>query len=459
MFIKNSIKNTELRHLFFFFLVITLVCLLEANQEGIYTAGAKGLKIKIIRDNNINFIHAELLIFYNDKEINPAIIQLTLLNVFDQDVNGSGSNLLNTLRKLGNDYEVQHRPDYLLFKVNFLPDRISMFAQFLKGLYTYKAFTLKKFNYSIHNYWKLFLGRKNCEKQAAFQVAYSKLFPEHPLGNTLNHPGLLEKINLAQIRSYYQETYTPANSLLIMKGDLEPPLAVGTLNRAFRTFKPQSKKETKTEKLNINDIREVIIYHIDNTNPPHIFWFEVIPPLNHEDHIPFRVANDILFGLHIGRLFQSVLFNGIKILGLNTEVINHKEVSVICNTIRLNFKDIEKFILLADIEKKKLRTGKIERKEYLNVKNYFFGQMKVNTARFENDVELERDRSLFNSGEGYLKEFDEMTQRLTLDKLNGITSDLGKGIIIIVGNANIIMNHLSTLKQSVIRFSIKFFQQ
>lgn len=434
-------------------LIIKPVYTPAENQEKFNTIETlKGLDIRVTNDNQLNFIHAQLIIYYNDKDVNPAFRHLTMLNIFNEEVNKSGSGLLNILKRLGGDFTVFNRPDYLLFKINFLPDKLATFMQFLKGLYTYKAFTLKKFNYSIDNYRELFLKTNDWKKDAAYQVAYSKLFPGHPLGNTLIIPGQLKKINLARIRSFYQKTYTLINSLLLIKGSFKKGMVAGSFNRAFKNFKKQERKNRAViGKLKINNKREVIIYHINSTNPPEIFWFETIPPLNQNSHLTLRVMNDMLFGWPVGRLTRIALNNGIIFPKIESEVINHREVSVICNNTRLNYKDIENFIIAVDIEKRKLKN--IYRREYLEVKNYFCGRLKVDSRKFENEVELDRDFYLFKPQANSLPvSISRVSRQVTFESLNSVTPDLNSGTIVIVGNANLISKYLKDLKPEIIRY-------
>lgn len=448
MFTRNSITKGSL---IFALFISTLVHPLPANQNT-FSATTKGFEIKHMQNTGMNFIHAELIIYYRDKNVNPAIRHLTLLNLFDEDVNRSGSSLLNILKKLGNDYEITHRPDYLLFEINFLEDKLSTFMQFLKSLYSQKPFSLKEFKYSVDNYWNLFLKKEDWKKAAAFQVAYQKLFPGHPLGNSLIVPRLLKNINLAQIRSYYLKTYTLTNSTLILKGNIKDGMAVGTFYRQFKSFKNQERKKTiDNDRLNINDGREIIIYHIDSNSLPEIFWFEAIPKLTDKNHMPARVLNDMLFGQPIGRISRAKINNGIRYLKIDTDVINHTQVSVICNAIRLNFADIEKFILSVDIEKRKLK--KINRREYLDAKNYFCGQLKVNTRKFENQVELERDFSFLNPlGNNQAASFIQASQQVTYESLSTAIPSLSAGTIVIVGNASLIARYLTVLKHRVIQY-------
>ena len=62
MYIQNSFFSKK--HLIFIFLIVTVLVGLEAEQERFNFTSSKGLKIKIIKDDDMNFLHAQLLIYY-----------------------------------------------------------------------------------------------------------------------------------------------------------------------------------------------------------------------------------------------------------------------------------------------------------------------------------------------------------------------------------------------------------
>ena len=62
---------------------------------------SKGLTIKVLQDNEMPFIHAELHIFLDSNTQNYtslAIAQLTVMNMFDRELNSPPSNLLDMLQ-------------------------------------------------------------------------------------------------------------------------------------------------------------------------------------------------------------------------------------------------------------------------------------------------------------------------------------------------------------------------
>ena len=66
---------------------------------------------------------------------------------------------------------------------------------------------------------------------------------------------------------------------------------------------------------------------------------------------------------------------------VNTDIFSVKNFTVFCNYLRLNYNDLENFLLLVDQERKKFSVRPIERKEYLDALNYYIGRAQVETSR------------------------------------------------------------------------------
>jgi hypothetical protein len=458
-------------------LLMTTVHLCAVVQKHTFKT-SKGLKVKLLVNPTMDFIHAELLIFHSGKYNNPAIPIVTLMNLFDKDVNKSGSGLVNILKRMGNDFEVEQTPDYLVFKINFLPDKLQLFARFLKGVYTYKPLsnikinpdsytfrkrerdTRKKFNDSITNYWRYFYKRENWKRDIAYQIAYSKLFPGNSLGNTLITAEALKQVSLSRVRTFYQRAFRLPNSLLIIKGNFNHHLVRVYIKSEFASFKKQVPEVPVEEKLRIINKREIVVYHFNSHEQPVMFWFEAIEPLNKERHIPLLVLNNILFGFPSGRIYRNARETKLNNLDIRSEITNQENVSVICNTIELRNRDIEKFIRLTDRERKKMTIKRVERKEYLNTLSYFYGKIKVATHHFDSDINHEILTSFYPFKKA---DFMRPAARAQFAKftLNGLNEQLEeskngsnspKGVIVIVGSYDLIRRYLKTIKPVVFNY-------
>ncbi len=441
------------------FLSLSTTVLPQAASEPLSLVTTRGLRLKILRDTNMPFYHAQLIIYYKDDITNPALPYITMLNLLDRDLNKLDSPILDNLRKMGNDYEVEQRPDFLVIKINFTPDKLQTFTRFLKELYTYQPFSVpiteyrpltdrKKaailryvFNESINNYWKYFFKKEEWKKSIAFQIAYQHLIPSGKLGRTFITPKAVKNITFEQVCSFYRSTYQIYNSQLIIKGNISNPyLIFGTLEMEFNSFKkhlPQVDAEEES-KLSGNQERKIIIFDTDDNEPPIMYRFEAIPTSNKIIPLLPLVLNNVLFSYPTGRLFISAGKQNMRYIKIETENVNHKSVTMICNTIHLRYKDIEPFLQLMEKEKKLLKIKRIDRQELNYTISGMWGRVKVNTQKYDNDV-----------GVAIMNTQAQVPQMVTPAALNETIEEDEKAVIIIVGKAQLVLASLANLKRQV----------
>ena len=114
-----------------------------------------------------------------------------------------------------------------------------------------------------------------------------------------------------------------------------------------------------------------------------VYWFDTAPPAADPAYLPYAIGNHALFGFPGGRIYQSernqFLMGGYKV---NTEAVFLKDFTLFCNYLRLNYSDLENFLLLVEQERKRFAVRPIERKEYLDALNYYVGKAQVGTSEF-----------------------------------------------------------------------------
>ncbi len=74
-------------------------------------------------------------------------------------------------------------------------------------------------------------------------VAYTKLFPDHPLGFVQSTQRVaIARQPLAEVEAYYRDNYVPNNADLILAGDIDPVTAIPLLDKAFAGWEPRPLK-------------------------------------------------------------------------------------------------------------------------------------------------------------------------------------------------------------------------
>lgn len=446
--------------LFFLYAIPHLVA--ETRQFSFFTS--KGLPIKILQENEMPFVHAQLLVFLDSSTqnyISLLISQLTVMNMFARELNSPSSNLLDSLFRLGNDYQVEQTPEYVKISLNFLPDRLASFTKLLKEIFTYQSFHLNKFNQSKENYWSFYTKNRDWKKEIAFLLAYQQIVGNFYFSQGLLIQEFINSINLAQLRSFYLKTFRPDNSLLILKGNINPYIALGMVEKDLLPAVGPLTKSKKKE-VSINPSRKIFVLNSAASDYPMIYWFDVAPNVTDADYLPFFIGNFTLFGFPGGRIYQSernqFLQGGYKV---STDIYSLKNFTVFCNYLRLNYGDLENFLLLVDQERKKFSARSIAKQEYLDALNYYLGRAQVETGEFDYGVQQVIDHfqaqpaSLLPPlrGPEPIREvtFERVVQ--VMDDLMGYKHKAGireRGIIVLIGNANLIVNNLKILKADVV---------
>ena len=425
---------------------------------------SKGLTVRIVQDPALPFIHAELHIYYDSDSVDkltPTIAYLALLNVFSRELNDPPHPLMRLLRELGNDFDVEQQPDFLGLRVNFLNDKIQLFIQMLKELFNFDSFSLRVFNASKQFYWPHLFAQSDWEKQLAYRIAYRQLFPNQALGQSLVMSEQMAGINLAQIRSFCKKTFRSDRSLLLLRGNINPHITLGSIERnmqyAFKKLPPLPEPSVPVA---VNQ-RRLIIINDRKADLPYLYWFDTLPAANNPDYFSFLVASHIIFGYPTGRIYQggkSQFFLGTNRIA--SEVTQHRQISVSCISLRLNYADIEDFIQLVDSEWRKLNVLTIQRREYLDAVKYFLGKKQVESSEFAAPPGIEIGNQILKSDATPKMALSDMIQKVSLERIQRVASDAyagrqrdssrERGIIVLVGNAETILANLKTLKPEAV---------
>lgn len=457
-------RRLAVRALFFSLALLSLDA--ETRQFSFFSS--KGLAIKVLQQNEMPFVHAQLLVFLNNdtQNYNSLLIsQLTVMNVFARELNWPSNDLLDSFFRLGNDYQVEQTPEYIRISLNFLPDRLIVFTKLLREIYTYQSFHLKKFNLSKEKYWSFYTETRDWKKEIAFLLAYQQMVGNFYFSQGLQVQEMVNGINLAQVRSFYLKTFRPDNSLLILKGNINPYLALAQIERDLPVSSPARAKGRSAD-VELNPGRKIFVLNNAGLDAPMVYWFDAAPAMDNPDYLPFFIGNFTLFGFPGGRIYQSerseFLLGGYKV---SIDIFPVKNFTVFCNYLRLNYGDLENFLLLVDQERKKFSARPVAKKEYLDALNYYLGRNQVETEDFEYGVQQVIDR--FQSQPAALSppsRGQEFTREVTFERVMQVMDDqMGykhkaggreRGVIVLVGNASLIMNALKVFKSDVVELQM-----
>lgn len=437
---------------------------LFGTQDAIELTMTKGMKLNIIPDKDALYIHSEILIKFRET-INPAISYLTFLNIFNEKVATPKSSVLNSLFKMGNDFDLILNEDHLLIKVNFLQGKVQLFIQFLKKLFSFGDFSLKKFRYSLTNFRELFFSDKNWERILASQIAQSEIFKDVvTLRDLMLKKKSINNINLSQIRSFYKKNFILPNVTVALEGNINPYIFLGLTEKAFKKRKKIIFKPIRIFKKTLSLKRKVVIVNTGRLKRyPEIFWFIPIPPKGAEGFDILRISNKILFGYPLSAISIMASKSGIRNFKISTSIYNFQNISFLCNRINISrYGDIEKFIFIANNSFRKLIPGRIGKKQYLSSYNFIYLGEKIASDQFDYKVGNLIQKAL--TAANPYRRVDERRQGLKKDVTfvsfnNFIEKNSDKdlflkriryGVIVIFGDSNTILKNFRVQKAGVL---------
>ncbi len=349
--------------------------------------------------------------------------------------------------------------------MNFLPDRLASFPKLLKEIFNYPSLHLKKFNQSKENFWYLFKKNRDWKKEIALLLAYQQM-----VGNMYFTQGFmlrefLNRVNLAELRSFLLKTFRPDNALLILKGKINPYFILGMIEKDLPQPPPQPSK-ARREGVVVNAGRRIFILNVNSPDLPMVYWFETGPPAADANYLPTVIGNFALFGFPNGRIYQAeknqFQMGGYKV---NIETHSFAGFTLFCNYLRLNYADLENYLLLVDQERKKFNVRPMERKEYLDAVNFYIGRAQVETSRYDYDLPgvIARFHGL-GAGSYAARIGSELFQEVGLNRVVQIMDEqMGpkhkvggrdKGIVVMIGNADLILSSLKFLKTEALEMSM-----
>ncbi len=452
----------------------TYTALLLAGLSLLTTAGfaqsrrlefktSKKLPVRVLLNPAMPYVTAQLLVFYSQEpfsQMERAKANLTLINLFDREL-GSAPDVQGHLERLGNDVRLEQRPDFLRITVNFLPDRINQFAALVNSLFSYHSFSVEKFNLSKEQYWIRLTRGRDWKMELALQLAYSHFFlSPTAAGGVVVGSDTLRRLSLVHIRSFHRRTFRPDNALLVIKGNINPYITLGLLEKAMQSNWPAQRPEPRPEP-NLNPGQRFIILNTSSAEPPQLFFFDLLPAFDDDGFLPARVLAGLLFGFPGGRILRS---NRSTLLSrnyqFNDDLFSCRPLPISSHSLRVQVEDLEDLLLLVESEKRKLALKPVDGKELLEALTTAVGRLQVRSADPDHEMRLEVDQFLAGQRRNPEAEPNALIERVNLERINRRIEESAagrprgngadRGVIVIIGNAAEIMGRLGARRPDLI---------
>jgi zinc protease len=263
----------------------------------------------------------------------------------------------------------------------------------------------------------------------------------HPYGEIMTET-TLDKISMAQIKSYYSTYFKPNVSYLVIVGDITKVKAEAFAKQYFGAWKrgdvpkhvyPQPSMPEKTQ--------------IDFVNKPGAVQsvISVTYPVNlvtgNEDGIKARLMNAILGGYFNSRINANLREAHAYTYGARSSLNANKVIGSFSAGASVRNAVTDSSIIQLIYEMSRMRDEKIPAKELQLVKNVLTGQFAMNLEKPETVAEFALNTARFNLPSDYYEKYLERLSNVTADEIQAMAKKYirpDRAHILVVGNQEVV---------------------
>lgn len=140
-----------------------------------------------------------------------------------------------------------------------------------------------------------------------FELLYATSYVKHPYHwPTIGWMADIDALSLADCLAFYRTWYAPNNATIVVAGDLQPDVALGTIIAYYGHLESQvlPSRVPEVEPTQVAERRRTVVMPL--TSAKLLIGYR-IPSLTDDDHAAVQVAHQILFGGDSGRLYKRLV--------------------------------------------------------------------------------------------------------------------------------------------------------
>ncbi len=247
----------------------------------------------------------------------------------------------------------------------------------------------------------------------------------------------LEKIEISDIKNFYETYYHPNNYFFILVGDFVKEKVKDKIDKLFSNLEKKEIPKLNIESFPKIEKTKMIIVKKRNINQSYILLGFEAPTGNNPDVIPLRVMNFIFGGgalnSRLGKLIREKEGLAYDVGSYFTRRIYPSQF--ICD-MQTEIKNTDYAIDLILEELKNLKEKGIKRDELEQAKRFYFGNIPISIDSYSDKANIIREIILLDLGFHYLSRLLSEIRDLTCEKINKIAKEYIKDnfLLVIVSN-------------------------
>jgi len=403
---------------------------------------ANGLKIYGYYDNKLPMVRLRVIIkagsAYDPKE-KEGLANLTLHLLLRGTKIFTYSELYNFVESFGGRLESYCDYDFSQIEIVTLKNYLDTMLFFLKEVLTAPRFAYEDFIKLKREISGQIKTKENFPSYLLIREFLKNFYPEdypyrHLPEGEINS---LEKIEINDIKNFYETYYHPNNYFFIFVGDFSLEKTKEKINKLFGNLPKREIPKIEIKNLPVLNCTKMVVIKKSNINQSYILFGWPGPKGNDPDVIPLRVMNFIFGGgalnsrlgklirekeglaYDVGSYFTRRYFPGHFICDLQTAIKNTDYA------IDLVLKEI-----------KNLKERGVKEEELQQAKRFYFGNLPLSIDSYNDKANIIREIAILGLDLNYLYYLISEINSLTCEKINKIAKKYFKEnfLLIIVSN-------------------------
>jgi zinc protease len=426
-----------------------------------------GLSLALVRKKSIPLISLGLMIHAGESSAPPDLpgIALFTANMLTRGTtNRSPEEIEEKIEFIGGNLSISIYPDYSIFTLTCLDAYLEDALELLSEMILQPDFSRQEIENTKRAMYYDLVEKSNEPEFLAKRLLFQILFNEHQYKNMSYSEEVIKNLNRKDLQDFYTDHYFADRASLVMTGNLNLSVASNKVSRHFNRWRksgqekkmippPETQKKTTYCFLDMPMEKDATIY-IGN----------ILTPISNTDYFSYLVLNQILGGTTNSRLFMKLreqkayayyafsaveFFNSCGIFYVNARV----RPEVTGNAIR----DILN-------EMKAVVDTKLPNYEIEQSKSYLIGNFPIKLEKQQDMLLKLAEIQAFDLGDSHWNRYYDTVMSIDAEKVFNLPqkSSLLTPLVIIVGDKNILIEHLKELdevniydKNGIFQYTIK----
>lgn len=415
------------------------------------TTLANGLKVAVFSQKNLPLTHIELIIMVGEThspEHLPGLATMTTRMIGRQTRHLSQEKIQETIESLGGNFQAQTYLDYSRITLEVLAEYTDEALALLKQMLLWPSFNQRSFD-SLKREIYYELVRKSVNPEfLAKRLLFQLLFAGHPYHKIAFTRDDIRRIQVKDVKGFFNQLYLPNNSQIIFIGDLNLKSAAEKTSHALFTWKKQKFNPPTLPSPKAADKIKIGLIDLPQRNDVTIFLGNVVFPQSWSETYAYSVLSHILGGTPYSRLFLRLR----EIKGYSYYAFSEMEILKNCAlfTIRARVRPEvleESLQEIMTVIREIIVEKKIANYELEQAKSFLIGRLPVELESLDNLAFRLTSMNIYGYGNEYWQKYYSNIMSITPDDVFqvGQKSSLLTPIITLAGDKKIILDNLKSL--------------